>query len=264
MLAFLCSNAQISPVTIVQDTTTDYTADCFTDFFKRSKKIPSLAKTILVNKTGKAVSMSSFLKTGTTRDVQYGLIDLDKDGKMELVIYDFSGGAHCCDEFYFFKNTGLNKYQLMAKTFAGNVCITDSNEFLYDFNEQFGYFFTCYACSYEVEIDNAFNPVHNIFLKYNKGKLAVVPGDNELRNQINNYLGKLSTKPYEKLKSDLDHDSGLRKEFAFHFAVFYFSFGRNMTETKKLFDKYYKFPDANKVWGQFTRIIAEIKRVNDF
>jgi hypothetical protein len=110
----------------------------------------------------------------------------------------------------------------------------------------------------------AANPVHNIFLKYNKGKLLVVPGDNELRNQINDYLSKLSEEPYQKLQNDADQDDGLRKEFAFHFAVFYYSFGRNITETKKLFDKYYKYPDAKKAWTRFVSILSWTKKQNDF
>jgi hypothetical protein len=242
----------------------DYTADCFSNFFERTKEVPYVSKTLLITKAGKTISMTAFLKAETHTEVQYGLIDLDSDGKKELVIYNFSGGAHCCDEFYFFKNIAPNKYQYVAKTFAGNVCVTDENQFLYDFNEQFGYFFTCYACAYEPETEMAANPVHNIFLKYNKGKLSVVPGDNELRNQVNDYLGKLSEEPYEKLQNEADQDNGLRKEFAFHFAVYYYSFGRNLTETKKLFDKYYKYPDAKKVWSQFVSILSWIKNQNDF
>lgn len=248
---------------MLQDTTIDYTADCFTNFFKRTTKLPSVNKTLLITKAGKTVSMNSFIKTEPGADTQYGLIDLDKDGKNELVIYDFSGGAHCCDEFYFFKNIAPNKYQYAAKTFGGNVCVTDDNEFIFDFNEHFGYFFTCYACDFK-EKDVAANPVHNIFLKYNKGKLSVVPGDNELKSRINDYLAILSEEPYEKLNNEFDQDNGLRKEFAFHFAVFYYSFGRNMTETKILFDKYYKFPDAKKVWAEFVRLLSNVKTGNDF
>ncbi|MBK5272181.1 MAG: hypothetical protein JJE22_14320 [Bacteroidia bacterium] len=263
LLVVFFSNAQRDTMIMLQDTTIDYTADCFTIFFKRATKLPSLDRTILVTKAGKKVTMASFLKTETSADLKYGLIDLDMDGKKELVIYNFSGGAHCCDEFYFFKNIGTNKYQYAAKTFGGNVCVTGDNEFVFDFNEHFGYFFTCYACAYD-ESDIMTNPIHNIFLKYDKGKLSVVPGDDELRNQINDYLAILSEEPYEKLNNDLDQDNGLRKEFAFHFAVFYYSFGKNMEETKRLFDKYYKFPDAKKVWTEFVKRLSDVKNDNDF
>jgi len=262
-LVIFFSEAQRDSMILVPDTTIDYTADCFTNFFKRTTELPSVSKTLLVTRAGKTVSMTSFSKAEAGAEVQYGLIDLDKDGKNELVIYNFSGGAHCCDIFYFFKNVAPNKYQYAAKTFGGNVCVSDNDEFIFDFTEHFGYFFTCYACQFE-EKDMATNPIHNIFLKYNKGKLSVVPGDNDLRNQINDYLAVLSEEPYEKLNNDLDFDNGLRKEFAFHFAVYYYSFGRNIAETKKLFDKYYKYPDAKKVWAQFVTHLSDMKADNDF
>lgn len=257
------SKAQKDSMVMVPDTTIDYSADCFTNFFGRADSSLSLKKTILVTKAGKAITLASFLKIENGMDEQHGLIDLDSDGKKELVIYYFSGGAHCCDEFYFFKNVAPNKYQYAAQTFGGNVCVTDDNEFVFDFHEHFGYFFTCYACEYE-EKDAAANPIHNIFLKYKKGKLTVVPGDTELKNQINDYLAILSEEPYEKITNDIDQDNGLRKEFAFHFAVFYYSFGRNIAETKKLFDKYYKYPDAKKVWSSFVSLLSGIKNGNDF
>ena len=195
---------------------------------------------------------------------QYGLADLDNDGKKELVIYNYSGGAHCCDQFFFFKNIEPNKYQLTAKTFAGNVCINGNNEILFSFYEQFGYFFTFYACAYENTSDVAPQPVAEIKLRYNNGKLSVIPGNRELKSMINDNLGKLGEQPYQKLESDIDQDNGLRKEVAFNLAAFYYSFGKNVIATKKLFDRYYKFPDAKKVWTEFFKILNQIKRDNSF
>jgi hypothetical protein len=247
-----------------QTDTSDITEGCTTNFFERSEGIQSPAKIILMTKSGKTMTMSSFLKAQTYADIQHGLADLDNDGKKELIINDFTGGAHCCDEFFIFKNIASNKYQYVAKTFAGNVCVTGKNEFLYNFYELFGYFFTCYACTYEDTTDTAPIQLHNIVLKYNKGKLLVVQGDNELRSQINDNLSKLGEQPYQKLQDDADQDNGLRKEFAFNLAVFFYSFGRNMIETKKLFDKYYKYPDAKKVWSAFGSQLQFIRKDNDF
>ena len=243
--------------------------DCYDKFFQQSEKISSPDKTMLVKKNGKTVSLTAFLKTNPpdiliANQSQFGLADLDNDGKKELVIYNYTGGAHCCDEFYIFKNIALNKYQYAAKTFAGDVCIMDKNEFTYNFYQQFGYFFTCFACEYQDTSDVAPGPLRNIVLKYSKGRLMVIPGDKELRSMINDNLGKLKEQPYEKLSQDYDQDNGLRKEFAFNLAVYYYSFGKNLIETKKLFDKYYKFPDAKKVWSEFVLILAQIKKDNDF
>src|SRR5260221_1291860 len=115
------------------------------------------------------MTMASFLKAQTYDDIQYGLVDLDNDRKKELIISDFTGGAHCCDEFFIFKNIAPNKYQYVARTFAGNVCVTNKNEFLYDFYELVGYFFTCYAFAYEDTTDTTPAQLYNIGFKYNCG-----------------------------------------------------------------------------------------------
>jgi hypothetical protein len=255
LIVFLYAQAQT-------DTTDEQ--DCTTGFLKRSDSIQSPYKIMIVTKGSKTMTLPSFLKLQSYAFTETVLADLDKDGKKELVINDFTGGAHCCDEFYIFKNIAPNKYQYAGKTFAGNVCITDDNEFIYDFYELFGYFFTCYACAYEDTTDTGPTPLHNIILKYNKGKLTVVPGDPELKSQINDNLAKLGEQTYQKLEGEADQDNGLRKEFAINLAVFYYSFGRNLIETKKLFDKYYKYPDARKVWTEFVTQLKVVRESNDF
>jgi hypothetical protein len=239
--------------------------DCYASFFEQATKISSPAKIIIITKDKKTTTLASFVKANDLLQMaQYGLSDLDHDNRNELVIWNYTGGAHCCDEFYFFKNTGLNKYQYVAKIVAGNSCINEQKEISYDFYEQFGYFFTCYACAYEDSTETAPEPVHGIVLKYNKGKLLITPGDKELRSVINDNLGKLSELPYQKTDSDADQDDGSRKEFALNLAVFYYSFGKNIAETKKIFDKYYKFPDAKKVWTTFVKTLNQVKTGNDF
>jgi hypothetical protein len=46
-------------------------------------------------------------------------------------------------------------------------------------------------------------------------------------------------------------------------AVFYYSFGRNMIETKKLFDKYFKFL-MQKSMAEFASQLKVIRESNDF
>lgn len=62
----------------------------------------------------------------------------------------------------------------------------------------------------------------------------------------------------------MDQDDGFRKEIALNLAVFYYSFGKNMLETQKLFNKYYKFPDTKKVWAAFVKNLGYIKKESDF
>lgn len=257
-------------VTTVKDTTIFISYDtliseknCIEDFFGSGEKVTNPSKTLLVTKEKKTVSLDRFIdQLNMGRD--HVLTDLDKDGKKELIIFHYTGGAHCCDVVFVFRNIAPGRYQHVAKLFAGNTCISDEKEFFYDFYEQFGYFFTCYACAYADSSETAPMGISFVALRYNKGKLSVLPGDKELRSRIRDNLQKLSEQPYVKLEDVADQDNGLRKEFALNLAVFYYSFGRNLVETKKLFDLYYKYPDAKKVWLEFTTHLAAIRKGNDF
>ena len=276
---FVLSAFSFSIVQAQPDSLVDNGFDCTEKFFQRTEKVQFLSKILLVTKNLKTVRLSAFMATiyshsgefvnaPATVDIpklqDYGLIDLDNDGKKELVISNYTGGVHCCDEFYFFKNIGPDKYQYAAKTFAGDVCVSDSNQFMYSFNQQLGYFFTCFACGYVDTSDEAPVEVRGILLKYKKGKLTIVPGDQELRSIINDNLDKLGEQPYEKPDTSFGQDNGLRKEFAMNLAVFYYSFRKNLAETQKLFNKYYKFPDAKKVWAEFVKQLNYIRKASDF
>jgi hypothetical protein len=257
-------------VTVVKDTTVMVNYDttvsernCIEDNFGAGEKISNPSKISLVTKAKKTVTLNSFIQQlNMTRD--HALIDMDKDGKKELIIFHYTGGAHCCDELFLFRNIATNKYQYVVKLFAGNVCMNEKPQFIYDFYEQFGYFFTCYACAFTDTTEAAPMPVSYIKLNYSKGKLSVVPGDKELRGRIRDNLAKLGEQPYENLEDDIAQDNGLRKEFALNLAVFYYSYGRNLVETKKLFDQFYKYPDAKKVWLEFSNHLKFIKKENDF
>ena len=236
-------------------------------FFQNNERLTTEAvkKISVVTKSKKLTTLATFLKGQSMMDYpDVVLADLDKDGKKELLIYNFTGGAHCCDEIYIFKNIAPNRYQHVVKLFGGHTIITKDNEFEFSFDESFGYFFTCYACGYEDTSDAAPIPLRRISMKYNNGKVTVAPGDGELKNIINDNLGKLGELPYEKLEDEVAMDNGLRKGFAMNLAVFYYSFGRSLATTQQLFNKYYKYPDAKKVWTAFIKNLLYIKKDNDF
>jgi hypothetical protein len=235
-------------------------------FFQESEKIQTalLAKTMMVTKAKKTISLPQLLQRIDPVYAEHVISDLDNDGKKELLISSYTGGAHCCDEIYIYKNISPNKYQYAARLYAGHTVITEKKEFIYGMHENFGYFFTCYACAYVDTSDEAPIDVSDITLKYTKGKLAVVPSDTELKSIINDNLGKLGEQPYEKPDTDLNQDNGLRKEFAINLAAFYFNYGKNLLETQKLFNKYYKYPDAKKVWSAFTKQLTYMRSQNDF
>jgi hypothetical protein len=59
-------------------------------------------------------------------------------------------------------------------------------------------------------------------------------------------------------------DSGWRKELAINLAIWHFNHNRNWKKTKKLFDNYYNFKDAPKVWTEFHRTMKEATKENSF
>lgn len=263
LFSFSVTHAQVDSVLYQRDSVVMPESDPTVLFFQQNEKVASSAVVKLITKANKIISLQAFLgNSGIYAD--HVLADLDKDGKKELLISNYTGGAHCCDEIYIFKNVAPNRYQHVVKFYAGNTSVNRNNEFGFNFYEHFGYFFTCYACAYTDTTDEAPIELHNILVKYNKGKVVVVPGDKELRSAIIDNLGKLGEQPYEKLESDIAQDNGLRKEFAINLAIFYYSFGRNLIETQKLFNKYYKYPDAKKVWAAFVKQLQYIRKDNDF
>lgn len=261
-LIFLCSGKVFSQVQSDSVITPD--TDPTILFFRNGEKAANPAKTMLLTKSGKTYSLKVFMESDKMQFGDHVLTDLDNDGKQELLISNFTGGAHCCDEVYIFRNTAPGRYQHVAKLFAGNTIITPEKEFVFSFYEHFGYFFTCFACAYTDTTDEAPLEVRSIQLKYAQGKLSIIRGGQELRSTINDNLGKLSEQPYETLEDETSFDNGLRKEVALNLAVFYYSFGKNLTTTRQLFDKYYKFPDAKKVWTSFLKNLQQVKVNNVF
>ncbi len=247
-----------------RDSVIEVEGNCTQDFFIASERISDPSKIFIRGKNGVTTTMRSFLvKNGIGGFSESGLADLDGDGKKELVISHFTGGAHCCDEIYLFRQTAPQRYQYVAKTFAGHTCFLEDNTMRFSFYESFGYFFTCYACSYADTSASAPLPVSSVILRYQKGKLSVVPGDAVLRSMIRDNLDKLSELPYEEM-DDISQDNGLRKEFALNLAVFHYSFGRNLAETQRLFNTFYKFPDKKVVWKEFYRLLMNMRQKNDF
>ncbi|MBC7872589.1 MAG: hypothetical protein H7Y01_01260 [Ferruginibacter sp.] len=265
VFSFSILKAQETDTVLYQrDSVLELDTDPATGFFQNGERVQDPGKVVLVTKAGKRISLSALLKTEAMVNAEHTLTDLDNDDKKELLISNFTGGAHCCDEIYIYKSVGLNKYQYAIKLLAGHTVITPSKEFVYSFHEPLGYFFTCYACGYEDTSDAGPVPLREITLRYNRGKLTVTPGDQELRSTINDNLGKLGEQLYEKPAGETFQDNGLRKEFAMNLAVFYYSFGKNLPATQALFNKYYKYPDAKKVWTAFLKQLQSIRTQGDF
>jgi hypothetical protein len=266
----------ISMVPVVQAQTTDTSlfssvnavdgnADSSSEFFSMHEKIAASAwtKIRLVTKARKNITLNSFLNDPEKLYPDHVLADMDGDGKKELVISIFTGGAHCCDEISIFRDMGAGKYVQTARLFAGHSMITPTKEIIYTLYEPFGYFFTCYACGLSDTSDTAPIDIRAVTLVYKDNRIQVKPGDPELRSAILDNLGKLAEMPYEELDAEIPMDNGLRKEFAMNLAVYYFSFGKKLPDTKALFDRFYKFPDAAKVWTAFTKQLRALRSDSD-
>ena len=240
--------------------------DCYETFFKSAAKIKNPAAVrLLVNK--KEQTLAAYLKQNVSGlEQRLGLKDLDGDGKAELVIYNFTGGAHCCDEWYFFKTAGANNFELAAKLFAGNTCVT-ANTFLFDFAEPFGYFYTCYACELEEKKKGksiAYERIANISLKYKDGKLQIEPGDATLKEKLLRNLRYIKSLGWDGGAKGDEFDDGRRKALAQTLAVYYFAFGKNLNDTRTVFNTYYPFRDAATVWKDFAIGLANVQKQNSF
>ncbi len=250
-----------SPDTVSADTMDS--DDCLDRFFV--DPIHPDTKTFLVLPKGKVMTTAAFKKANDDEEyMKIGLADIDHDGKKELLIYNYTGGAHCCDELYFFNKIGTNRYHLAAKTFGGDMCADDDNTFNYFFDQHFGYFFTCFACGIEDTTAGGIQPVHSIQLRFKQGKLNIVPGSPALRNIIVNNLEKLEKMAYQPIDPDLGQDDGTRKEFAMNLAVYYYSFGQQLAATHQLFNRYYNFPDKAAVWLEFSKTLQGVREDNIF
>ncbi len=271
LMTCTCLQAQVTDDSVMYQRDSAIVADDPTTvFFQQAEKTKSPEKIVLVTKTKKTVTLKKFLfqLNGAEKDflptADYGFSDLDGDGKKELLTWSHTGGAHCCDEVYVFKYIASNKYQHVGRIFAGHTVIDENKEFNYSLHEHFGYFFTCFACGYTDTTDAGPIDMSRFTIRYKGGKLSVVPGTAELKSMITDNLGKLAEQPYERLEDAGSFDNGLRKEFAFNLASYYYSFGKNMLATQALFNKYYRFPDAKKVWAAFAETLRHMRSQSDF
>jgi hypothetical protein len=194
--------------------------------------------------------------------VRWGTTNLNNDTVTELLVLNYTGGAHCCDEVYVFeKQPGY--YVQKAKLFGGFICIDPaSNLFTFSFNEALGYFFACYACGF-ADSTGRFEVIREIELRYDNGRFVVVPYLPDTEKQLFQNLELLAAHKYEHMEEGL-MDSGWRKEFAMNIAVWHYNHGKNWTATKALFDKYYEFKDAARVWKELRNTLQEMERENDF
>lgn len=185
------------------------------------------------------------------KEIQYA--NLDADTIPELMVKYYTGGAHCCDMYTIFKKSGINEYKEIFEIEGGVGSLQVSKGDLnFNFAENTGYFFTCYACFLENLPDSTFVPY--IWLHYD-GKNFIVKGGNESLNQsiLRNleFLSKREIPPLDVFEMD----DGTRKAYAEHVIAWYFNNGENMDATAKLFKTFYHGADSQKVFDEIVQYI---------
>jgi hypothetical protein len=143
------------------------------------------------------------------------------------------------------------------------VCIDpQTNIFSFSFTESLGYFFSCYSCVYRDSTDQ-YRLIREIELRFHNGQFVVVPYNADIEKQLQTNLALLKEHGYVELDAGL-MDNGWRKEYAMNLAVWHFNHGKNWDATKKLFNQYYTFKDADKIWREFYNVINEAGKENSF
>lgn len=224
--------------------------DCYEKFFAG---LPSLtdSNTIITLKNGNKVKFSEFKTTDLdSKYMRIGLKSIDGDTIPELITYNNTGGAHCCDVISIFARDKAG-YTFKAGLYGGFACIDPvTNVFTYSLNETLGYFFTCYACGFS-DSAKGYQTIRELEFSYAKGRFNLNPVSDSTAKQLIKNLEILRDHGYEELPADGNMDSGWRKEFVMNFAIWHYQHGKKWDETKKLFDQYYRFKDAAKVWKEF-------------
>lgn len=237
--------------------------DCNNRFFSLSPRLADTANMRLKLTNGHEVNWHQFQNDELmSSQVRWATTNLNNDTARELLVLNYTGGAHCCDEVYVFEKQPAF-YVQKAKLFGGFICIDAASKlFTFSFNEALGYFFACYACGF-ADSNGRFKVIREIELRYDDGRFVVVPYLPDTEKQLYQNLDLLAAHKYEHMEEGL-MDSGWRKEFAMNFAVWHYNHGKNWVSTKALFDKYYKFKDAARVWKEFRNTLLEMERENDF
>lgn len=237
--------------------------DCYEGFFKDLPLLSDSDRVVLTARNGDTVKFKKFFREDLgSKYARYGLKSIDADTIPELIVYNYTGGAHCCDELYVFGKE-KDSYAFRAKLYGGFICIDPvTNIITYSLNETLGYFFSCYACGFS-DSTKGFQTIREIELAYKGGKFEVKPYAPATEKQVLHNLAVLKEHGFEEIVEGL-MDSGWRKEFAMNFAVWHYNHGQNWNETKKLFDKYYTFKDAARIWKEFYSTLEDAKKENTF
>jgi hypothetical protein len=175
--------------------------------------------------------------------------DLDSDGKKEILIETYTGGAHCCTSLYIARIQD-KKFSYLDTIYWGSCTYTvedlnkDGKKEIIGRNDMFAYFFTNFSMSrFPLQIYN---------LRKNKLKLVnkdftstIYKSINDLKEELKQY----KTSGYECPKSDtadvFNTDAGAVQAILAAITADYFYIGE-ADKGYEYIDKVYSCPDKNK------------------
>ena len=77
-------------------------------------------------------------------------VDLDNDGKKEMVLTYYTGGAHCCDDVTVFEKQSKNRYNEIFHSDYSVEIDSSRRLLIMKVGRKFDYFYSCYACTLEI------------------------------------------------------------------------------------------------------------------
>jgi len=235
--------------------------------FKLSAQIDA-SNIVLISEEGVRKTLLEFLRDSDNIFAVFPeakMLDIDSDGKDELFVYQYTGGAHCCECVAMYKPKPKTKmeYQFVIDFCAkyGTLQLDDvgvgTNNALIKVSifEEMGYFHTCYACFPEINVP----VISNLYLMCDKAGIhyTSIP---QLNDSIIESLSELKNIPIRNIDlNDLtDFDDGNRKCFAMNLMCYYFNNQQNEIATKQLFYQYYPdIPDRDTIWTEIISFCKE-------
>lgn len=234
--------------------------NCFAWFFKGAAVVEDSNSLFVAFPGFPRMSLRQMIRDELFNNARVGLQDLDGDGRAEMVIYNYTGGAHCCDEFFVLAPDATGTYSIQTKLFGGNTCISRNYEFSYNLYEGLGYFYACYACIYTDSAKGLIVPPP-IQYRYENGRFLLSGDTAALAAAALKNLNLLRQVPLKKLQNN--EDGGIRKMFAINLATLHFLRNSNWEATRILFDRFYvSKKDAEEVWQQFQKTLTDIQGMN--
>lgn len=183
--------------------------------------------------------------------LNYYFLDLNNDGKMELVVVFWGGGGHCCNYLNIFKEAEGNVYVKIFENFRNQTlidfykdgCITT------DVTEHYSYFSACYACNL-----NTLMPYPEVLgivsLKYDGNKMYFHYNADSVNIKLEANMKRMQ-EVADRFKEHIVYKNldalGFYTTLLHNVLSYHFNNHQDFKKTKKFLFKYYTLKDKEEV-----------------